>query len=224
MAFAPAPTGNRAGVGKLGLLLAGLAVLLASGCALPRRIDTDVQSSAYPGAMTAQSYRFVRAGTLDNPAWQERLETMAALALERAGLHSGDAHAQYTAQIDASVQSHPLGPAGNSAHTSWFAHDTHSAQTGQQGQEMHHGHGGSSSPETIWYLHAVHLVLRDAASGRVVYDSTASFDGPWSDSENLLPTIVAAALDAYPQPPAGLRKIVVELPAATASAAAAPQP
>jgi len=40
----------------------------------------------------------------------------------------------------------------------------------------------------------------------------ASFDGPWNDSGRLLPTILDAALQGYPSPPGGPRKVVLELP------------
>jgi proline-rich tail region repeat protein len=46
----------------------------------------------------------------------------------------------------------------------------------------------------------------------VVYETTASFDGPWVDSAHLLPTILDAALQGYPNPPSGPRKVVIELP------------
>jgi hypothetical protein len=46
----------------------------------------------------------------------------------------------------------------------------------------------------------------------VVYETSASFDGTWSDSANLLPVLLQAALQDYPQPPAGSRKVNIELP------------
>jgi hypothetical protein len=68
-----------------------------------------------------------------------------------------------------------------------------------------------------WYSHTVHLVLRDVDSARVAFESTASFDGPWSDSSHLVPVILRAALKDYPTPPSGLRKVTIELPAPRAA-------
>jgi hypothetical protein len=39
------------------------------------------------------------------------------------------------------------------------------------------------------------------------------FEGPWSDSANLLPVLLEAALRDFPNPPAGVRKVTIELPA-----------
>jgi hypothetical protein len=68
--------------------------------------------------------------------------------------------------------------------------------------------------EPTWYSHSVHLVMRDLRSGQVTFETTATFDGPWTDTVNLLPPIMDAALHDFPAPPAGVRRVVVELPAA----------
>jgi hypothetical protein len=66
--------------------------------------------------------------------------------------------------------------------------------------------------DSTWTRHRVNLVLRDTASGRVALESSAEFDGPWSDTQHLLPAILEAALQGYPAPPAGVRKVVISLP------------
>jgi hypothetical protein len=63
----------------------------------------------------------------------------------------------------------------------------------------------------VWYRHAVRLLLRDTTTAQVVYETTASFDGPWADSVHLLPAVLDAALQDYPHPPLGPRKVVIEL-------------
>jgi hypothetical protein len=67
--------------------------------------------------------------------------------------------------------------------------------------------------EPPWYQHSVHLVLRRVDNARVAFESSAVFDGPWSDSANIVPVLLQAALRDYPQPPVGPRKVVIELPA-----------
>jgi hypothetical protein len=57
----------------------------------------------------------------------------------------------------------------------------------------------------------VRLLLRDSANGQLAYETMASFDGPWADSAHLFPTILDAALQGYPNPPGGLRKVVIEM-------------
>jgi hypothetical protein len=60
------------------------------------------------------------------------------------------------------------------------------------------------------------VLLRDVTSGQVAYETSASFDGPWNDTGNLLPVLLDAALQGYPHPPSGPRKVVIELPGAPA--------
>ncbi len=70
--------------------------------------------------------------------------------------------------------------------------------------------------ETPWFRHSVKVVLRDTGSGQVAYETTAAFDGPWSDTLNLLPPMLEAAFKDYPQPVR--QRVVVELPAASPGA------
>ena len=55
-------------------------------------------------------------------------------------------------------------------------------------------------------------MLRDSVSGQTAYETTANFDGPWNDSGRLLPVVFDAALQGYPTPPSGPRKVTIELP------------
>jgi hypothetical protein len=70
--------------------------------------------------------------------------------------------------------------------------------------------------EPPWTRYTVQILMRDVASGQTTYETTAVFEGPWSDSAQLLPVVMEAALRDYPNPPAGPRKVVIELPADTA--------
>ena len=186
-----------------GALLASLLCLSLVGCALPRMIDSEVES--FTGSMAAQkgaSYRFERLPSqqTDRVA-QDRIEQWAEAALGNASLVRNDAQARYSAQVNVKVQAYQrapqqsprlYGPFLNADGTLWFP-----------AQFMH--------LEPPWYRHTVHLLLRDIASGQIVYETTASFDGPWSDSAAILPVIFEAALRDYPAPPAGPRKVVIEL-------------
>jgi hypothetical protein len=49
-----------------------------------------------------------------------------------------------------------------------------------------------------WFRYSVHLVLRDSASGVAAYEARAMHEGPWSDSDLLLPAVLDAALADYP--------------------------
>jgi len=45
-----------------------------------------------------------------------------------------------------------------------------------------------------------------------VFESRASHDGPWSDSQAVVPAMLDAALQGFPNPPSGTRQVGVEIP------------
>jgi hypothetical protein len=176
------------------------AIALLAGCAVPRMIDSDVQSFVGTApAVSGASYRFERLPSQANNPAQDQIEALTDDALAHAGLSRNDATPRYLAQVGLSVEGmrnpnyRPLRPRlvlGTNG--IWY----------QQSLFM--------DLDNPWYRHTVHLLLRDAISGQVAYETTATFDGPWNDTLNLLPPILEAALRDYPMP--GTRKVVVELP------------
>lgn len=183
----------------------GLAALLLGGCALPRMVDSEVESFVgTPAAVTGAAYRFERLPSqqAQGGTAQHQIEALAEAALGRAGLVRDDTHARYSVQVEVKVlQFQPAPRRQPHAGAPFAAAD---------------GRLYYPAPllvlEPPWYSHTVHFLLRDLASTQVAYETTASFDGPWSDSANLLPTIMDAALQGYPNPPQGLHKVVIELP------------
>jgi hypothetical protein len=182
-----------------------LAAALA-GCAVPRMIDSDVQSFVgTASAVTGATYKFERLPSqAHNPA-QDQIEALATDALAKAGLRRNDATPRYLAQVGVNVEGmrNPnYRPARSrlvlGTNGIWY----------EQALFM--------DMENPWYRHQVHLLLREAATGHVAYETTATFDGPWSDTLNLLPPILEAALRDYPMP--GTRRVVVELPNPNAGA------
>lgn len=185
-------------------LAAVATVLSLSACAMHRMIDSEVESFVGPsGAVRGASYRFERLPSQQaQPAAQEHIETLAQAALGRAGLVRNGAHPRYSVQVALKVVQYQPAPRYQSHFGSPFiAAD---------------GFPFYPAPllvlEPPWYSHTVHLLMRDTATGQVAYESTARFDGPWSDSANLLPAILEAALRDYPNPPLGVRKVVIDLP------------
>jgi hypothetical protein len=176
------------------------AVVLLQACALPRMIDSDVQS--YVGtvpAVTNVSYRFDRLPSQASTPAQDQVEALAADALANVGLQRNATTPRYLAQVNLDIEGmrnphyrppRPRLVLGNNG--IWYEQPLF------------------LDLENPWYRHRVHLVLRDAATGQVAYETTATFDGPWTDTLNLLPPILEAALRDYPLP--GTHKVVVELP------------
>jgi len=188
-------------------LLVLVTTALLTACGLPRRIDSDVQSFVgTPAAVTPATYRFERLPSQVNAAQQGTLEALAATALARVGLTQDTAQPKYSVQVSVDVTLLGRPYSGYGGYSGF-------------GMRSFGGFGGfgDGAPfgfmgEPLWYRHSVQLLLRDAASNQLAYETSARFEGPWSDTINLLPAMLEAALQGYPRPPGGLRKIVVELP------------
>lgn len=181
------------------LLLIAAAAL--TGCAMPRMIDSDVQS--YVGsapAVSGASYAFERLPSQANSATQDQIESMAQEALDRIGLQRTDSTLRYLVQVDLSVDG-MRNPHYRPPRPRWVV--------GANGL-LYEDWSLSMTMETPWFRHRVHLVMRDQRSSQLAYETSAVFEGPWNDTLNLLPPMLEAALRDYPQ--AGNRKVVVELP------------
>ncbi|MDZ7938007.1 MAG: DUF4136 domain-containing protein [Rhodoferax sp.] len=176
------------------------AAVLLSGCALPRMIDSEVQSFAgsVPAA-TGASYRFDRLPSQANNPAQDQVEAMTADALANAGLKRDDAAPRYLVQVDLGVEG---------MRNPYYRPPRSRLVLGNNG--LWYEQPLFPDLESPWYRHRVHLLLRETSSGQVAYETSATFEGPWSDTLNLLPPILEAALQDYPAP--GTRKVVVELP------------
>ena len=56
------------------------------------------------------------------------------------------------------------------------------------------------------------VLMRDMSTQKVVFETRALHDGIWNDGLSVLPAMLEAALLGFPQPPAGTRRINVEIP------------
>jgi hypothetical protein len=184
-----------------GAALAG--VLVLAGCSLPRMIDSDVQSFA--GATLPVSnadFRFERLPSQQqNLDLQDTLERLAQEELEHIGLSRNDASGRYWVMVGLGV---------DSMRNPYYRPPRPRLVRGSDGR-VYEEWPIAPDIEIPWYRHRVHLTLRDSSNGQVAYETSAVFDGPWSDSLNLVPPMLQAALQDYPQP--GQRKVSVELPA-----------
>jgi hypothetical protein len=63
-----------------------------------------------------------------------------------------------------------------------------------------------------YYTLEVTLLMRELATQKLVFETRALNDGPWGDSLAIVPAMLDAALQGFPQPPAGTRRINVEIP------------
>ena len=194
------------------LILLVLAALLA-GCAGMRLIDTQVLALAQlpPGVqLQGARYRFERLPSQAGNPEAGLAEQQAEQALAAVGLVRDDAAAQLSVLVGfagtqylADPWGRPIGPGG--------PFGSISISRGHWGNGVGMGFGMRFPPPTH-YRREVSLLLRDLASGQVVYETRASHEGPWSDSLPIFGVLFKAALANFPNPPAGPQRVNIELP------------
>lgn len=65
---------------------------------------------------------------------------------------------------------------------------------------------------TPYYQRAVSIVIRDAATGQVAYETSAAHDSRWHSTPGLWQAMIRAALAGFPAPPQGVRQVNIDLP------------
>lgn len=186
----------------LGLPLAA-ALLLLSGCASSYLLDNSVQSfSNLPALPTQPTYRFERLPSQQAPD-QAQLEAMADAALHKAGLRRDDSNPHYTVQVSARLQ--PVLSPWASPWDGWggFGFRRHGAGFGFGGR--------LSSMESPWYHREVSVIVRELPSNRVMYETRAANDGPWSSNTSVFPAMFEAAMQGFPTPPQGPRVVNIQV-------------
>ncbi|MFC7461639.1 DUF4136 domain-containing protein [Hydrogenophaga defluvii] len=198
----------------LPLLLAISALL--GGCASVMLVDNQVQSfPQWPAGAPQKGERFAfdrlpsQRSTAPN-ALQDGLELAVRDALTAWGLKlpTGNDSVRWLVQVNAGGQRLPRAP----WETPW-ERPNWSISGGIGGR-----HGGITLgfplmiADNPYYLREITVVVREAATGRVVYETRAKHDGRWPDSPALWGAMASAALRDFPQPPAGARQVNIEIP------------
>jgi hypothetical protein len=198
------------------MAMTALALSLLTGCASVRLIDSDVVSvNAAPAGMNLQGakYRFERLPSQLNNPEAGLAEQQAQAAMTAVGLVRDDAGASLSVLVGFSGTQYladpwgrPVGPGASP-----FGRITIGTGFGV-GVGSHAGVGmGMRFPPPTHYQREVSVLMRDLKSGQVVYETRASHSGPWSDSVPIFATLFQAALANFPNPPAGLRRVNIEL-------------
>jgi Domain of unknown function (DUF4136) len=199
------------------------ALVQLTGCASARLIDNDVSTfSALSAVPAGSSYRFERLPSQQsNPQRQDQLEAIAQTSLAKVGLQRvGDAPgspaARYSVQMGINMQSVDYTPWDDFGPRfgGYVGIGSGPFLVGRRGYG--HVYGQFGYPLLYMpppnYLREVSLVLRDTASNKVVYETHARHEGPWADTLAILPAMFDAALQGFPTPPAGPRRVNVEIP------------
>jgi hypothetical protein len=193
-----------------------LAALLLSGCASGYLLDNSVQSFSSLSALPAQpTYRFERLPSQQSVV-QDQLEAMADPALLGAGLRRDDADARYTVQISVRLQ-RILSPwAGYWDGWGWNRWGWNGWGWGGWGGSFRHPYAFTHFNafgrwESPWEHREVSVIVRELESNRVVFESHAVNEGPWLDNSSVVPAMFQAALQGFPNPPAGSRRVDIQL-------------
>jgi len=192
-------------------LVAAAAVALG-GCASTFLLDNQVQSfSQLSGVPPQPTYRFERSLSQQADPAQQALEALADPALHRVGLRRDDAAPRYSVQVGARTQrtlspyGDPWGPWGPWGWGGGWG-------VGFGGRHFGLGFGGPwPRTDSYWFHREVTVVVRELASNRVVYETHAINDGPWFDNRTVLPAMFEAAMQGFPNPPQGPRRVDIQV-------------
>ena len=202
--------------------------LLLSACSGLRVVDNDVASFAqWPNATppaAGSNYRFERlpsqqsslpqSGISGMELTQDELEVIARTALDKVGFLNNPATAAFNLQVSATTRYAQRNPYNSGPGYGGFG------GFGGSGISLGGGSAGSfigfSFPlgmsESPLFMREVSIVVRDASNNAVVYESKATHSGVWRDAQAVLPAMFEAALQGFPTPPAGARRINIEIP------------
>lgn len=192
-----------------------LAATLLAGCGTGYRLDNTVQAfSGLPTLPPNPTFRFERLPSQQQLPGQAQLEGLADPALFRAGLRRDDAAPRYGVQVSARAQ-RMLSPWADP----WLDPWAPAYGWGWGGYGFHRGLGlgvGYGAPlfprwEQPWYHREVAVIVRELASSRVVFESRATNDGPWMDNDTVIAAMFDAALQGFPNPPAGARRVDIQV-------------
>jgi hypothetical protein len=197
--------------------LAAMALTFLTGCASMRLIDSDVVSvAAVPPGMSLQGakYRFERLPSQVHNPEAGLAEQQAQAAMTAVGLVRDDAGASLSVMLGFSGSQYPADPWGRPLGPGWTPFGSIAIGSGfgvVLGSHVGLGMGMRFPPPTH-YRREVSVIMRDLNSGQVVYETRASHAGPWSDNVPIFATLFQAALANFPNPPAGPRRVNIEVP------------
>lgn len=188
---------------------AALAAVLLAGCASGYLLENRVQAfSGLTAVPTPPTYRFERLPSQAAAPGQAQVEAFADPALFKAGLRRDDAAPKLSVQVAARVQ-RAVSPWGDPFYDPWGW----GWGGGWPGARYGWGMGAAApfSRMDPWFHREVDVVVRDLASNKVVFESHAVNDGPMLDDTAVLPAMFDAAMQGFPNPPPGPRRVDVQV-------------
>lgn len=190
------------------LFLILCAVLLLAGCAGPRLVESDVNSySSLKQLPTPPTYRIDRLPSQQQDMAWAPIEAQAVQALGQLGLQRDDAHPSLLVQLGADAR--------RTLPSDWPYYNDGPLH-GHFGWRMGWHRGGMGmgwmfDGPPLLYHRQVSVVLRDAATRQVVYESSATYEDVWTSDPMIYGVLFSQALSGFPQPPSGARKVRTEV-------------
>jgi hypothetical protein len=165
-------------------------------------------------SLQGAKYRFERLPSQVHNPEAGLAEQQAQAAMTAVGLVRDDAAASLSVMLGFSGSQYLADPWGRPLGPGWTPYASIAIGSGfGGGLGSHIGLGvGMRFPPPTHYRREVSVVMRDLKSGQVVYETRASHAGPWSDSVPIFATLFQAALANFPNPPAGPRRVNIEVP------------
>ncbi|MDO9359819.1 MAG: DUF4136 domain-containing protein [Polaromonas sp.] len=198
------------------IIFAAGAAMLLGGCASTRLVNSDVTSFARwtplpptPGS----SYRFERLPSQQQPAvGQPPLESLTQTALAKVGLQHNPQAAAFSVQVSATTQPilRPRWDGYGYGGPNVFIGSGIGGGGGSVGFGFGVPLGGGMEPPL--YRRDVNLVIRELRGNTAVYETRAFSEDPWGDDGPVIAAMLDAALRNFPVPPAGTRRISIEIP------------
>ena len=180
------------------------AVLVTSGCATARLVDSQVQSFAPMSIEPGSRYRFERLPSQNTPA-QDQLEQLAKSALSKVGLQWGGENAALLIQVQGgTLMQKQRSPNHLDLRLGWMF--------SRGGLSLHQQDIWADLHTQTVYLRQVSVVIRDASGRAVRYETQASHQGIWSDDAAIFGALFDAALDGFPKASNGARRVNITIP------------
>jgi len=190
------------------------AVFFLTGCSTVQVVESNVNAFYSWGAAPpapGTPYRFERLPSQQVVgAQQDRVEALARGALARVGMELVPAGARYSVQVTVGTQVIERLPY-NGVGYDGFGFATPGVFLGGGGRGAALGLSFPMPYFDPYYRRELTLLVRDLGSAQVVFETHAVSDGVQYETLAVLSAMLDAALNGFPQPPAGPRQINVPI-------------
>lgn len=187
--------------------------VMLTGCSGMRLIESDVNAfSTWTSAPPAPGtpYRFERLPSQQSTnAQQDRVEALARTSLGKVGMVLEPSTARFGVQVVFNTEFAQRFPNTGFGFGGPGVFLGAGNMGGSLGLSFPIGSMGYGEP---LYKRSLSVMMRDLVTQKVVFETSALHDSAGNDAFSVLPAMLDSALLGFPQPPAGLRRINVEIP------------